>query len=75
MLDINTTIKQIIEIQDILFNNPPNDKRFNKSSLSYTLELFNIMTDLELDNGHYSDEAIQRRINNLYNRIFKNRRY
>lgn len=75
MLDINTTIKQIIEIQDILFNNPPNDKRFNRYSFSYTIELFNIMTDLELDNGHYSDEAIQRRINNLYNRIFKNRRY
>ena len=63
------------EIKDILFNNPPQDKRFKRNSFNYTLELFNIFTDIELGNGHYSDEDIQKRINNLYNKIFKNRRY
>lgn len=75
MQDFKNTINQILEIQDILFNNPPKDKRFNKNSFNYTLELFNILTDIEQDNGHYSDEQIQKRINDLYNKIFKNRRY
>lgn len=75
MQDLKTTIKQMTEIQDILFNTPPNDKRFNKKSFNYTIELFNILTDLEQDNGNYSEEQIQKRINNLYNKIFKNRRY
>jgi len=73
--DIKVTIQQIKDIQDILFNSPPNDKAFNKKSFNYTIELFNILTDIEQDNGHYSDEQIQERINNLYNKIFKNRRY
>lgn len=75
MQDLKTTIKQMTEIQDILFNTPPNDKGFNKKSFNYTIELFNILTDLEQSNGHYSEEQIQKRINNLHSKIFKNRRY
>lgn len=75
MQDLKTTIKQMTEIQDILFNTPPNDKGFNKKSFNYTIELFNILTDLEQSNEHYSEEQIQKRINNLHNKIFKNRRY
>ena len=75
MQDLKTTIKQMTEIQDILFNTPPNDKRFNKKSFNYTIELFNILTDLEQSNRHYSEEQIQKRINNLHSKIFKNRRY
>lgn len=75
MQNIKITIKQIEQIQDILFNKSPNDKQFKKNSFNYTIELFNIMTDIEQDNGQYSDEMIQKRIDNLYNKIFKNRRY
>ena len=75
MQDLKTTIKQMTEIQDILFNTPPNDKGFNKKSFNYTIELFNILTDLEQSNEHYSEEQIQKRINNLHSKIFKNRRY
>lgn len=73
--DTQKTINQVLEIQSILFNSPPNDKQFNKKSFSYTLELFNILMIIEQDNGHYSDVVIQNKINNLYNKIFKNRRY
>lgn len=75
MQDLKDTINQVIEIQDILFNKPPNDKGFKKNEFNYTLDLFMILNDIEQDKGHYSDEIIQKRINNLYNRIFKNRRY
>ncbi len=73
--DTQKTINQVLEIQRILFNDPPNDKQFNKKSFNYTLELFNIFMIIEQDNGHYSDKMIQNKINNLYNKIFKNRRY
>lgn len=73
--DTQKTINQVLEIQRILFNDPPNDKQFNKKSFNYTLELFNILMIIEQDNGHYSDKMIQSKINNLYNKIFKNRRY
>ena len=75
MQDLKTTLKQMTEIQDILFNTPPNDKRFNKKSFNYTTEFFNILTDLEEDKGNYNEEQIQKRINNLHSKIFKNRRY
>ena len=75
MQDLKTTIKKMTEIQDILFNTPPNDEGFNKKSFNYTIELFNILTELEQCNGHYSEEQIQKRINNLHSKIFKNRRY
>lgn len=73
--DTQKTINQVLEIQRILFNDPPNDKQFNKKSFNYTLELFNILMIIDQDNGHYSDVFIQNKINNLYNKIFKNRRY
>ncbi|MBQ9013449.1 MAG: hypothetical protein IJ094_07870 [Bacilli bacterium] len=73
--DTQKTINQVLEIQRILFDNPPNDKQFNKMSFNYTIELFNILMIIDQDNGHYSDTLIQKKINNLYNKIFKNRRY
>lgn len=73
--DYKKTINQVLEIQRILFDNPPNDKQFNKKSFNYTLELFNILMIIDQDKGNYSDALIQKKINNLYNKIFKNRRY
>lgn len=73
--DYKKTINQVLEIQDILFNNPPNDKQFNKKSFNYTLDLFNILMIIDQDKGNYSDKMIQQRINNLHKKIFKNRRY
>lgn len=63
----------MLEIQDILLNNPPNDKRFKKNEVSYMLEYINILNNAELND--YSDEQIKNSINKLYNKIFKNRRY
>ncbi len=73
--DTQKTINQVLEIQRILFDNPPNDKQFNKKSFNYTIELFNILMIIDQDNGHYSDTLIQQKINNLHKKIFKNRRY
>ena len=72
--DTNITIKKMLAITDILFSNRPNDKRFRKQELNYNMDLFLIMYRVE-SNEHYSDEAIQRDINILYNKIFKNRRH
>ena len=63
----------MLEIQDILLNNPPNDKRFKKNEVNYMLEYINILSNAELNN--YSDEQIKNSVNKLYNKIFKNRRY
>lgn len=68
-----TTINKMLEIQNILLNNPPNDKPFKKNEFKYMLEYINILTNIEFTD--YSDEHIQNSINNLYDKIFKNRRY
>ena len=73
--DTKKTINQVLEIQRILFDNPPNDKQFNKMSFNYTIELFNILMIIDQDKGNYSDALIQQKINNLHKKIFKNRRY
>lgn len=73
--DYKKTINQVLEIQDILFNKPPNDKQFNKKSFNYTLDLFNILMIIDQDKGNYNNKMIQQRINNLHKKIFKNRRY
>lgn len=68
-----TTINKMLEIQNILLNNPPSDKPFKKNEFKYMLEYINILTNIEFTD--YSDEHIQNSINNLYDKIFKNRRY
>lgn len=73
--ELKDTINKMLEINDIVLHNPPNDKIFKRYQFNYTIELFNILTDLEQCNGHYSEEQIQKRINNLHSKIFKNRRY
>ena len=67
------TINKMLEIQDILLINPPNDKRFNKHEFNYMIEYINILNNVQLKD--YSDEYLQNAINNLYDKIFKHRRY
>lgn len=73
--NLKDILNKMIEIKDILIDNPPNDKRFNKKYFDYTLDLFNIYTQLEQDNTNYSTAFIQKEINDLHKKIFKNRRY
>lgn len=72
--DTNITIKKMLAIWDILFTNQPKDKRFRKQECNYMTDLYLIMYRVE-NNEHYSDEAIQKDVNILYNKIFKNRRH
>ena len=67
------TINKMLDIQDILLKNPPNDKKFKKHEFNYMLEYINILNNVELSD--YSDEYLQDAINNLYDEIFKHRRY
>jgi hypothetical protein len=67
------TINKMLELQDILINDPPNDKRFNKYSINYMLDYISILNDVQYKD--YSDEYLIISINNLYNRVFKHRRY
>ena len=67
------TLNKMIEIQDILLNDPPNDKRFKRQEFNYMLEYIDILTDVQYTD--YSDEYITNAINNLYDKIFKHRRY
>ena len=66
-------IKKMLDIQDILINDPPNDKRFKKHEFNYMLKYINILNNVQLKD--YSDKYLQNAINNLYDEIFKNRRY
>ncbi len=67
------TLNKMIEIQDILLNDPPNDKRFKRQEFNYMLEYIDILTNVQYTD--YSDEYITNAINNLYDKIFKHRRY
>ena len=67
------TINKMLEIQDILIDNPPNDKYFNNNEVKYMLQYISILSDVELTT--YSDERLQKAINRLHTNIFKNRRY
>ena len=71
--DLKPTLNKMLVLQDILINNPPNDKKFNKRGFNYMLEYIDILTNVEFKN--YSDEYIINAIDNLYNKVFKNRRY
>lgn len=73
--DTNETIKKMLKITDILLYNPPKDKRFLKRSDNYFIQLYLIMSRVQDENKHYSDDEIQRDVNALYNDIFKNRRH
>lgn len=70
----NLTIKKMLEIWDILFFNNPRDKRFKNNADKYLMDLFIIIKRIEDDND-YSDTDIKIAIDNLYNKIFKNRRH
>jgi hypothetical protein len=67
------TINKMLEIQDILLVNPPNDKKFNMHNDSYFLEYFNILMYIQEDKN-YNDEYVKIAIKNLHKKIFKNRR-
>ena len=66
-------LNKMLEIQDILLINPPNDKRFNKHECTYMIEYINILNNVQFSD--YSDEYLQNAINKLYDKIFKHRRY
>ena len=66
-------LNKMIEIQDILLNDPPNDKRFKRQEFNYMLEYIDILSNVQFTD--YSDEYITNAINNLYDKIFKHRRY
>ena len=63
----------MLELQDILINNPPNDKRFK--DIDYFMEYYDIISKVQDPNVNYSDEYIVIAINSLYNKVFKHRRY
>lgn len=74
--ELKDTINKMLEINDILLNNQPTDKRFKRNEFKYMIDLFNIMTAISGENNkNYSDDEIKASINQLYNKIFKNRRY
>lgn len=61
-----------LDIQDILLYNPPNDKRFKKHKDTYFKEFFKIV--LNVKKGIYNDCYYISVINDLYKKVFKNRR-
>lgn len=67
------TINKMLDIQDILLKNPPSDKRFKRQEFNYMLEYIDILSNMQFTD--YSDEYITNAINNLYDKIFKHRRY
>lgn len=67
------TIKKMLDIQHILLNDPPNDKKFKKYECTYMLEYIDILNNVQFSD--YSDEYLQNAINKLYDKIFKHRRY
>lgn len=70
---LKDTINKMLALQEILLNTPPSDKRFKKNETNYMLEYINILNNVELKD--YSDEYLQNAINNLYDKVFKHRRY
>ena len=74
--ELKDTINKMLEINDILLNNQPTDKKIKRNEFKYMIDLFNIMTAISGENNkNYSDDEIKASINQLYNKIFKNRRY
>lgn len=73
--EFKETLNKMIAIQDILLNDPPKDKKFNKRYMDYFIEYSTILFKVESENERYTNTYIQNAINRLYNKIFKNRRY
>jgi len=71
--DTIDTRDKLSELLDILLTNPPNDKKFNNNHFNYILKLFSISEHIEQE--EYSEDLIEKEINALYNKVFKNRRY
>ena len=71
--NLKTTLNKMLELQDVLINNPPNDKKFKKREFNYMLEYIDILNNVQFKD--YSDEYVTNAINNLYDKVFKNRRY
>ena len=69
------TINKALQIQSILMTNQTIDKQISKKGVSYMIEYINILNLLDLEDKNYSDEIIAKKINHLYDKIFKNRRY
>lgn len=67
------TINKMLKIQDLLFCNPPRDKRFMKYETKYLLKYIDIINNVQ--STDYNEPYIQNSINNLYDKIFKHRRY
>ena len=73
--ELRETLTKMLDIYDILFKDPPSDKKFNKRYMDYFTEFSTILFQIESDNARYTDEYITKAINNLYDKIFKHRRY
>lgn len=71
--EIKTTIDKALQIQNILLYDKMVDKKLEKQHTNYMIEYIQILN--LLDDKCYSDTLIQNKINNLYDKIFKNRRY
>lgn len=65
---------KMIEIQDALFNDEYELNYLNPKH-NYMLVYFNICLLLDDEKKDFSDKCIARQVTNLYNKMFKNRRY
>ena len=73
--DLKETLHKMIEIKDILLNDPPKDKKFNDKYMDYFIEYSTILFKVEGIDKHYSNYYIKNAINNLHKKIFRRRRY
>ena len=68
------TILKMFDIQNIMFVNPPSDKRYKKNECNYLIAYTKII-EMVQDDKNYNDECVKHLINDLYDKIFKHRRY
>ena len=71
--DLREFTFKVMGIQNILTNETPNDKAFNKHYCTYLIEYIELIN--KIDSDVYDDNMINLKISALYNKIFKNRRY
>lgn len=74
-MDYEDTINKALQIQKILTLNQSLDKQIDKKGINYMLEYIKILNLLDYDDKRITDEMIKKKIDNLYYKIFKNRRY
>lgn len=74
-MDYEDTINKVLQIQKILTLNQSLDKQIDKKGINYMLEYIKILNLLDYDDKRITDEMIKKKIDNLYYKIFKNRRY